>query len=486
MSSIIGSAWSHWKFYASRFFNQMLGVGTTLDVAKECRRNTQLTEFDFFRWYISDPIANRVVGAYPDFTWAEMPKIESDGDATESEFDRQIAVIAKEKGLLAALHSADVQAGIGEFGLLVVLFEDDTDLSKPLDFKKGRKVSGFRAYSQNEIQITKTLKSPAWKAGFPEEYRIGPRAAPAGLATAMPATLTTAADQQNTVVHHSRCVHVVDGIISGGLVAIPRLLPVAGPIQDIQKILGGSAHAMWRTGFPEYSLEFDPELAEIDLEDEDTVKGLKDKFQDFMDAVERIMTIKGGALKTHNASPQSPKDAFDVQLTAIAIQTKIPLRILTGADDGKLAGDQAKGIFRINITARQVRVAEPGLLRPLISILIASGALADPGEDGYSVKWGDMENMTRAERADLIARLTDALAKFSLSSANSEFTFENYLRYVWELPEEIIAKLTKDAEDMTPPDVPEGGALIPQDGQPVEASGMATKGKPVDGNVARV
>lgn len=486
MSAGIGNLWSQWKFYASRFFNQMLGTGTTLDVGKECRRNTALTEFDFFRWYISDPIANRVVGAYPDFTWATMPCIESDGDAVESEFDKQIKMIAKEKGLLAALHSADVQAGIGEFGLLVVLFEDDTDLAAPLNFKKDRKVAGFRAYSQHEIQITKTLTSPAWKSGMPEEYLIGPRASPAGVSGAMPATLSVSSDLPNTRIHHSRCVHIVDGVISGGLVSIPRLLPVAGPIQDIQKILGGSAHAMWRTGFPEYSVEFDPELADIDLEDEDVVKGLKSKFQDFMDAQERIMALKGGALNTHNSSPQSPKDAFDVQLTAIAIQTKIPMRILTGADDGKLAGDQAKGIFRINITARQCRVAEPGILRPLISILIASGALVDPGEDGYSVKWGDMENMTRAERADLIARLTDALAKFSLSSANSEFTFENYLRYVWELPEEIIAKLTKDAEEMTPPNVPEAGGLLPQDGQPVEASGMATRGKPADGNVARV
>ena len=473
-----------WRVLASRLFGAGKNKSLPIDVNTECRREDVLTCATFFNWFVSDPVAHRVVSAYPDATWAIPPKIESRGDAEESAFDKAIIELDDRLALFSTLHNADIVSGIGEFGLIVLVFENGGDFSQPL--AGSPKLAAIRVYSQQEVHIQEwDTNENSVRYGLPVRYQVGPKQAPASQAgpVVAPGSVGESIPTKPQTIHWTRCVHVVDLIVTNQVCGIPRLLPVNAPIQDIRKILGGSAQAIWNQGFPSFSFEIDTDKADIDLEDEETAKKLKERFQKFVEAAERMLAVAGGEIKSHQQQAQPPKEHFEVQLMAVAIATKIPLRLLSGSDDGKLAGDQNKGQFRTNVVARQNKYGTHRIVRPVVDILIGCGAIPKPA-NGYDVNWGDLDNMTEIERADVATKFTDALAKYSVGNVEAVFTFEEYLVWVWDFAPEVAKKLVQKATDQErlthdPNDPQTDGqqpaGSVPQDGQPVETSGLAHK-----------
>jgi hypothetical protein len=89
-----------------------------------------------------------------------------------------------------------------------------------------------------------------------------------------------------------------------------------------------------------------------------------------------------------------------------------------------------------------------------------------------------LDNMTEVEKADVATKFTDALAKYAVANIEAVFPFEEYLIYIWDIAPEVAAKLAEKARDQVrlthdPNDVE---PTVPQDGQPVEGSGLAHRG----------
>jgi Anti-CBASS Acb1-like protein len=107
--------------------------------------------------YDRDPIANRVVQLMPKECWAVQPKVYEDEDAdTKTPFEEALydgpSWFGEEQGssIWPELERADIQAGIGHFGIILLGIDDGLDLSQPVD--GSTIVMNRQQYTENPIQ----------------------------------------------------------------------------------------------------------------------------------------------------------------------------------------------------------------------------------------------------------------------------------------------------------------------------------------------
>ena len=410
------------------------------DFITECGFIDEPTAVDFNDMYEQEGIARRVVHIIPEESWQVDPLVYESEEPIETPFEKAWAELIADWDLFSVMARIDALSGIGRFGIVLLGVDDGLDLSQPAVAKDGRKLLYVRVFDESVVSIQKSetdASNPRY--GQPTMYSINFESSTGGT--------TTSTTKQ---VHWTRCVHVADNRRMSEVLGISRLRPVFNRLQDLRKLLGGSAEMFWQGAFPGLSFEIDPRLLEAGAADIDT-DSLKEQMQDYVNGLQRWLSTTGVSVKSLAPAVADPASHVAQQLKAIAITIGVPYRVFTGTEEGKLAGDQDAKSWAKRLSQRQNKYLTPILVKPFINRLVEVGVLPEPVE--LNVEWPDMLTPSEKEMADVAKVRTDAMKTYVQGDVEMLVPPEFYLTEVLGMEQEqaqAILDAVLSAEEKQP------------------------------------
>lgn len=389
------------------------------DLNQECGWPDDFSPQDYRQLYDREGIATRVVSLFPEECWQLDPIISDTEEAErDSPFDTTWDDLQEEHNFYHYLHRIDELSGIGHYGLLFFGLADGKTLSEPvdgiiLDGKDAGQPSGsgpeqellyLRPYDEFLVDIAKyETDETNRRFGQPVLYtikgsdpRIKRQAAGA------------APESKDLRVHWTRVLHVADNRKSSEVFGVPRMQPVANRLLDLRKLLGGSAEMFYKGAFPGISFEVNPDLGDVEIDKE----AMRTEFQNYSDGLQRYLAMSGLHANPLTVQVASPKEHIMEQIKAIAITIGAPWRVLVGSEAAQLASGQDKKSWNGRLRRRNNRYVSPMLVMPFVDRLLAFKILPPPIDEMYTVKWPDLDSPSEQDRAEVAAKITDALAKY--------------------------------------------------------------------------
>ncbi len=409
---------------------------------------------DYLSYYLRGDIAARVVDLSPKTTWRHDPEIRSDDQA----FIDAIDEMNKRNRLFHFMERVDEISGIGQFGILLLgttgskITEEPSQLRGPEDIVY---LSAFHQGSTEIVKFDENSESPRF--GQPVMYAIdltGTTVGQSGLGGTRGIQTDGSRTGATTQIPWQRVIHVAENTIEDDVYGQPRLARVLNRIDDLFKVLGGSAELYWQNVAGIWHADISPDVT-VSPED-------LDKFEDDMLAarqgITRLIQTRGTELGLITGSSTDPTGTYDALKQVISAAAEIPERVLFGSERGQLAGDQDQKEWQARIAARQNQYAEPIILRQTLDRFIMLGALPAPA-GGYEVDWPPLDAPSTSDRAETAAKFGEAISKLAPAGA------PDLIMPPWEVREHILGL------DPTPPEAPEGfdvfGDLLEPKPEPV-------------------
>jgi hypothetical protein len=414
--------------------------GGRRSIQEVCGYATNLTFNDYLSAYDRQDIATRIVETYPDYTWIQEPHVFENEKGRDTKFEASWNSHLKETKPLVHLRRLDILSGIGRFGILVIGVNDGKKIDTPLTpatygSKVQRKVVYMRPYSEGEVEIEKwDTDSSSPRFGLPVLYKVTPSEAGSIPNLAI----------NSFYVHYTRTIHFCDGAINSSVFGVSRLRRVYDRLTDIMKIVAGSAEMFWKGAYSGWSFVMD---ADAELTTERQTE-MKKNIEAFMQGLDRHLLLQGVNPQSHAPNVSSPKDHLDVQLTMIAIASRIPKRIFAGSEMGKMASTQDAENWAKQVAQRRMNTAIPFLVRPYVDFCILNGIIRSPlASSEYFVTWPDLEAPTEKDQSETALNYTNALVAYTSNSLYKVMPLETYLVTVWNVP---VAKAAALAENFDP------------------------------------
>lgn len=348
--------------------------------------------------YRRNDIANRIIRAFPCATWRQAPVIRDESGETVKDcaFRNAWEDLADRFKLINVIERADRLSGIGHYGLLVMGFRDGLRPDQPLA-PGNHELLYARPYEESHITVTQWDTSPTSpRFGMPIRY------------TVQTGNVHGGGQTMSMVVHYTRCIHLAEVLDSDNLFGTPRLEPIFNRLQDLEKVVGGSAEAFWLLGNKGMALIAD---ADANLTDEDKAAA-KEQAEEYQHQLRRIMTLQGMTVQHLGSESPDPSQTISNLLDLIAGATGIPKRILIGSERGELASSQDENNWAARIEERRRIYADPCILRPLINMLIATGNLPKP-VGAWWVEWENADSLGPMASADIALKQAQTIATYS-------------------------------------------------------------------------
>jgi len=404
-----------------------LTYGTDRDLYATLGSKTKLEPKDYRERYERGGITERIVEAYPGGTWSGGATIVEDPKPdVDTPFELAVVELFKRLDVWSIVQRADILAGLGRYSVLLIgeAGKLNTELKR---VTSADKVLYLTPYSEEFAKIEKSVSSTSDpRFGLPELY-----------------TLTFGDTKLNRKVHHSRVIHVAEGLLTNDVMGKPRLRAVWNYLDDLEKIVGGGSEAAWKRADPGIQADLDPDV-EMDTDDE---AALEDEIDEYMHGLRRFMRTRGVNLNMLQTQVAAFGGNATAVLQLISATTGIPHRILTGSERGELASTQDRNNWNDRITERRRDFAIP-LVSALIDKLIAINALPEPSE--YEVTWPEIEELDESEKATVTATLAGANQKQKAAEGVIIVTGNEIRESVLGL--EPLAEVVDDADDALPED----------------------------------
>lgn len=438
------------QFSRAMFAQAMAGPGYKLDEA--CGYPAQLEVKDYKDLIDRDGMANRVLNMYPTECFSVKPMVyERENLETDSQTPFELAVqrLFDDTDLLSKLLKFDLGSGLGRYGVLLLGINDKNDPALPFpgiqDDGTNPKPTSHDLYyttpfTELEVKIAAVERnSSSRRFGKPTHYEItidDPNSA--GMSSGIGKKLK---------VHWSRVIHTAsEGGITSSVYGPPQLENVYNYFLNVKKILGGSAEMFYLGGFPGTSFEVPPELAsQVELDKEE----LKNEIESFISGFKRYIALQGVQAKQLMPNIEDPASHIQVQLQAIAMSKAIPLRIMMGSEEARMASAQDSENWNRRVGRRHTTHVTPNIIRPLIDRLIAMGVVPAP-QRPYVIRWPDIYSVSETDRADITGKMVRALSEYVRSGAWRIFPplqfFHRLMDLTPEEAEEIIYKAQEASE----------------------------------------
>ena len=384
--------------------------------------------------YERQDIAKRIVDIYPGATWRDKPALVQDLENKEdTEWDKRIKEVFDNTRLWHYIARTDKMAGIGNYAVLFLGFDDNKSFDTPVQGAK--ELIYCTPYNQNNAEITKWEENESNpRYGLPTEYKLR-RTSDETLSTHHKGT----ANKSSFLVHWTRIVHVPsDDLKESDVYGTPRLECVYNRLQDLELVSGGSAEMFWRGAFPGYGFIVD---SESELPDEDD---MEDEISDYIHDISRYMRLQGMDVKEFKPQITDPRATVDAIVDLISGAKGIPKRLLLGSERGELASTQDKENFNARVDERRQDFAEPVILRPLVDHLMKVGVL--PEVSSYEVVWTDIEALSEKDQAEIGRIRSEALQSY-LRYPGADFVVppKNFLMDMLGYEEEQAEAMLKEA-----------------------------------------
>lgn len=430
-------------YSGEREYYRILGYPSALNVV------------DYLQRYERQDIASRIVDLPAQDTWKKPPTISEEGE-DDTPFVQAWQDMAKRVRIWSKFSRADRLAGIGRFGVLLLGLRGGALLDE---------VENGSLSSQKDLLYLRPFSEASVKIAEQEKDSQSPR-------FGLPTIYSIKIDDELgwTDVHWTRVLHIADNKLDSEIYGVPRLQRVFNRLEDMMKLVGGSAEATWlsmRRGLifktqDGYSLDNSTDAAE----------DRENQLEEYAHDIARFLTLEGMDVADLGGAVVDPSGPFQVVLSVISAASGIPQRVLIGSAQGELAAAEwdVKQWYGV-IASRQVNFAEPEILRTFIDRMIMYGALPAPTA-GYDVgvqtdegEWvwpslfeqSELENaQVSLARAQTAAALSDALADYPIT--------EGEMRQLVGFPEAAEEDAT---EPVVPPSEPDDMGEI-EDGEEEE------------------
>ena len=419
---------------------------------------TYITYADYMAKYSRQDMATAIIDRPVNATWRGDMEIVEAGDDQETALEKAWKVLDNDLGLKSKFVRLDKLAGIGNYGVLVLGLDDvkkKEDAAQPVTSKKN-KLMYVKPLGQDSAKIaTWETKVGNKRYGMPLLYDV--TIAQAG------------ADTTSEVkVHHSRIIHVVDGLLESEIEGTPRLQTVYNRLMDLEKLVGGDAEMFWRGARPGYYSKLDKDS----MMTPEMYADLKEQVDEFDHNLRRIFVNEGIDMKALAQQIADPKNHVDIQIQMISADTGIPKRILTGSERGELSSGQDRDEWMTYVQGRREEYAEPQVIRQFVDRCIEFGILPPASTKGYAVKWEDLFAISEKERVEIGVKRSEALSKYASSPvAEAVIPPEAWLRLFAGLSPEDVELILQ----MQKAFVKEEGILTPEEEEIIQQ-------EPIPGN----
>lgn len=406
------------------------------DINYECGYPDDIKIADYKGMFDREGVGTRVVGLYPDESWALLPAIYEDEESKETKFEQVWKELDERFHLLHYLHRIDILSGIGQYGLLLIGISDGKELNEPVEgidpvtgeTKNPKKYELLYLKPFDESVLTvksseKDVRSPRF--GYPTMYSIDFE------------DVATAGTLKKKEVHWTRVLHVADNRTTSEILGVPRMQPVYNRLLDFRKIVAGSGEMFWRGAFPGFSFEVNPDLTDVTI-DQETIKA---EFVKYSTGLQRYLALTGVTAKSLSPQVADPSGHLKAQIQSIAIALGVPWRVLMGSEEAKLASSQDKDAWNKRLTKRQESYLTPMLVRPFVDRLIAYGVLPEPKE--YFVDWPDLGAPTDKEKAEVAKSKTEAFAKYVGGNVDGLIAPKEFLMMIMDMSEDEADAIEK-------------------------------------------
>lgn len=351
----------------------------------------------YYALALRNPYAYAVTFLPVNTTWRDAPRVvddaESDEEDGQTQFEEAVEEIERENRIWHYGKRADKLSGIGNFGILVLEFDDT---SGPGDFANevtgASELQGLRPFSRASIKSYQTGGPGSDRWGEPVQYTLD-------LEDEDDATTADVTQQGPTEleVHHSRVIHIPsDELLDDEIRGIPRQEPVYNNLVDIEKSLGSAGELAYRAT----AWGLNVNISE-DFQLEDGGEDMREHLQRWYHGLEPILRTQGADdVQSLGGEEIDPSNIIDPNVEAISAQTGIPQSILKGNETGERATTQDLYEWYGKISERRQEFVTPKIVRELIDRLIEYGVIPEP-RDGYSVEWDPLHETSEEDVASI-------------------------------------------------------------------------------------
>ena len=369
--------------------------GTDRDIYTALGYNKNPVFDDYYARYERQDVASRIIDAPVEATWKEDPQIIETEDPEDTEFEKAWKGLAKQRHVFHYLSRADKVTGIGEYGILLLGFNDIKNDNTREPVEKASTLLYMRPYTQDNAEINEWEQDPTnERYGLPKIYKLQ-------------ASTAQKDGTKSIEAHWTRVIHLAEGLIENDVYGKPKLRIVLNRLQDLDLVSGGSAEMFWRGAFPGMAFK----LAEdATMEGQDKTK-LEDEIENYVHDLKRYMRIQGLDIQQLSIQVADPKNHFDILISLISAATGIPKRILTGSERGELASSQDEKNWASRIDERRKNYIGPMVLRVFIQRLIDVGVLPEPKE--FEIEWSDLFAIGEKDKSDIAKIKTETLVAYS-------------------------------------------------------------------------
>lgn len=389
---------------------------------------------DYFQVYRRQDIASRIIRAFPQATWRGNPKIVEGDDEKETEFEKAIQSLDDNMGLWAYCERADRLCGIGRYSILILGVNDGAELSEPLE--RANQINWLKAVKEVNADVAEwNTDAMSEDFGKPLIYNVtfGDAASKTGSSV-------------SKKVHVSRVIHIAEFLEEDEVFGTPRLESVFNRLQDLEKVVGGSAEMFWlgaRNGL-KATADKDASLRPDDIAD------LKQQMEDYQHSIRRTLAAQGVNIDSLGGQTPDPSGNVDTILDLIAGAVGVPKRILIGSERGELASTQDETNWIARIDERRVNFAEPTIIRPLLKRLMDLGVI--PLSKEYRVEWEKQDGLSAKDRAEIGKIKAEALATYSNAVGAAQIVPETEFReLVLEFEAEPDGGFPEELEELDEP-----------------------------------
>ena len=397
---------------------------------------SQITLTEYIQAYERQDIARKINDAPVQATW--RGEVQITDSAEESEFDEAWDAVSKRLRIWNKISRLDRLVGLGQYAVLLLGFDDvvrDEDFKEPINENAvNLDLKYIYPYHQRNAQI--------------EQYDTDPKSERYGMPIIYKIRVTGGQwqnDEQDLEVHYTRIIHVAEHLLENELFGLPRLKVVWNRLEDLMKIVGGSAEMFWRGARPGHAAKMDKDVEIGDTDKEE----FQQQLSEFEHGMRRWLRLQGVDIQSLAPQVADPSSHVDVQISMIAAASGIPKRLLIGSERGELSSTQDESNWNQNIQDRREQYAETMILRPLIDRLISCGVLPQPDNEDYDVQWPDLWTPSEKEKADTASSVASALKAYtSAPGANTIVPERFFLRKVLGWPEEDVDAAMEEMKNM--------------------------------------
>lgn len=366
---------------------------------------------DYLAHYQRQDVAKRVIDLPAGDTWKKPPalldgNVRGDGEGKKTPFLEAWDELVKAHKVFHYLSRLDRLAGLGRYSLLVIGLSGGKELASEVKKSKDIKLIYLKPYGEGAVKKIDLEQDTAnERFGLPKTYKVAVGRGKDGGGT-------RSAGGQETPIHHSRVLHVVQDPLESDVYGQPRLEAVLNRLEDLQKIVGGGSEAIWKLMRKGMVLSA-KDGYQLPTDGTPEFETMMDEIEEFDHGLRRILRLAGIEAKELGGEVIDPTGMFQSLIALIAAASDIPQRILIGSERGELASTQDKVVWSNHIAGRQMTFAEPMILRPFIDWCIQYGVLQEPANGEYSISWPALYELSDLEKAELTEKKANAAEKLA-------------------------------------------------------------------------